>query len=122
MKAGEMGILNVGAGDTKLSFDPSDPGEVKRASSVVKDMLKRGFAIFVEVGHDESGPTYRRVKDFDPKTAEYIIIGTPEEQEETASVQEPTSPPPRRRKGKAATTRIPAAKAAGVAVARIAGG
>jgi hypothetical protein len=64
---GELGILNVGAGDTKLTFDPSKPAEVKRAGKVVKDMLKRGFAILIEVGKDEKGPLYRRATGFDEK-------------------------------------------------------
>jgi hypothetical protein len=117
----ELGILNVGAGDTKLSFDPSKPAEVKRASRAVKDMLKRGFAILIEVGKDEHGPLYRRATDFDEKTAEYIIVGAPDDEEEVSVKQ--ASPSPRRRKGKAQTTkRVPAEKARGVAVARVAGG
>jgi hypothetical protein len=116
---GELGILNVGAGDTKLSFDPSKPAEVKRASKVVKDMLQRGYAIFIEVGVDESGPIYRRATDFDANTAEYLIVGAPEEE---TNVAQPSSSPKGRRKAKAGTTRVPAAKATGVAVARIAGG
>ena len=115
---GELAILNVAAGDTKLSFDPKNPGEVKRAAGIVKDMLKRGFALLIEVGKDEAGPLYRRALAFDPKTAEYIIAGAPEE---TSNVKEPSSAPPRSRKGKA-TTRVPATAAKAVAVARTAGG
>lgn len=118
---GELAILNVAAGDTKLSFDPSNPGEVERASAIVKDMLRRGFAILIEVGRDDNGPLYRRALDFDPATAEYIIAGSPETME-TANVKEPASPPPRGRKGKAPAHRVPAAAANAVAVARTAGG
>lgn len=121
MNAGEVGILNVGAGDTKLSFDPSKPEEVKRASEVVTDMLRRGFAIFVEVGRDDKGPLYRKATAFDPETAEYIIAGGPADQEE-ASVQEPASAPPRHRSRKAAGKRVSAAKVGAVAVAPTAGG
>lgn len=117
----ELGILNVGAGDTKLSFDPSKPAEVKRAGRAVKDMLKRGFAIFIEVGKDEHGPLFRRATDFDPKTAEYIIVGAPDDEEE-GNVEEQAVPAPRRGKGKAQPTRVAASKARGVAVARVAGG
>ena len=39
---GQIGILNVGAGDTKLSFDPSKPVEVKRAAKIVSEMLSQG--------------------------------------------------------------------------------
>jgi Ribonuclease G/E len=118
---GEVGILNVGAGDTKLSFDPKKPKEVERASRIVKDMLRRGYAILVEVGKDEKGPLYRRATDFDAKTAEYIIIGEPEEA--TPNVESPSSPPPRGKAGrKTATNRVPAASTNAVAVARTAGG
>lgn len=118
---GEIGILNVGAGDTKLSFDPSNPAEVRRAATIVADMLRRGFALLVEVGKDEKGPLYRRATGFDPETAEYIIAGAPEDLE-VPNVKEPASTTPRRRKGKAAETRIPAARTSAVAVSRTAGG
>lgn len=117
---GELAILNVAAGDTKLSFDPSNPLEVKRAAAVVEDMVKRGFAILVEVGRDDKGPLYRRAHGFDPETAEYIIAGTPADQE-PANVKKPSSPASRSRKGKA-TTRVPAASTSAVAVSRTAGG
>jgi hypothetical protein len=119
--AGEIGILNVGAGDTKLSFDPSKPDEVKRACSILTDMIARGYAILVEIGQDEKGPMYRRATAFDPKTAEYIIAGAPENLE-VQNVKGPSTPAPRRRKGKAAETRIAAASTTAVAVARTSGG
>ena len=72
---GEVAILNVGAGDTKLSFDPSNPTEARRAAKIVKDMIRRGFAVLIEVGSDERGPLYRRAHDFDEATAEYIRVG-----------------------------------------------
>ncbi len=114
---GELGILNVGAGDTKLSFDPTNPAEVKRASAVVKDMLQRGYAIFIEAGRDDNGPLYRRATAFDATTAEYLIVGAPEEEE--ASAEKPVTQKASRR-GK--TTRVAASKSRGVAVARVAGG
>lgn len=74
MADGSVGILNVGAGDTKLSFDPNNPAEVIRASRIVKDMIRRGYALLVQVGTAEDGaPKYQRAKDFDEKTAEYVI-------------------------------------------------
>lgn len=119
--AGEIGILNVGAGDTKLSFDPKNRAEVKRASAIVADMLKRGYALLVEVGADDKGPLYRRATGFDPATAEYIIAGAPDNLE-VPSVKGASTPAPRRRKGKAAETRVPAASTNAVAVSRTAGG
>lgn len=116
---GTIGILNVGAGDTKLSFDPDKPDEVKRASAIVKDMLGRGYALLVEVGRDDKGPLYRRATAFDAETAEYIITGAPDNLE-VPSVKKPAAAP--RRKGRKAEKRIPAAKTTAVAVPRTAGG
>jgi hypothetical protein len=120
--SGTLAILNVAAGDTKLSFDPKSKAEVKRACGIVRDMLKRGFVILVEVGADEKGPLYRKVQKFDPGTAEYIIAGTPENTEASSNVEKPTSAPPRRHRGKAQTTRIPAGRVSAIAVAPTAGG
>lgn len=123
MMCGQIGILNVGAGDTKLSFDPKNKGEVKRASATVKDMLKRGYAIFVEVGANEKGPIYQRATGFDAKTAEYLIVGTPDGTNGESNEQDTPSPAPRRTyKTRAGKTRVPAAKTSAVAVARTAGG
>jgi hypothetical protein len=122
---GQVGILNVGAGDTKLSFDPSDPAEVKRASAIVVDMIRRGYAVLVEVGSDAKGPLYRRALDFDPETAEYIIAGDPGvEQEGPTTHVKPSAAPPRRTRGRkgSQTERVPAAATSAVAVARVAGG
>lgn len=112
----ELAILNVGAGDTKLSFNPKKPAEVKHARKVIQDLLKRGFAILVEVAKDDDGePLYRRAKGFDPKTDEYLIVGSPEEHD--------ASKPRKTRKTKKPTERrIPARKAKAVAVSRSAGG
>jgi hypothetical protein len=124
--AGEVAILNVGAGDTKLSFDPKNPAEVERAAKIVKDMIRRGFALLIEVGRDDKGPLYRRAHDFDETTNEYIIAGTPGEAEDKIDEQEPASPLRKGRKGgarrKAAPVRVPAAKTNAVTVARTAGG
>lgn len=67
--AGEVAILNVGDGDTKLSFDPKNPVERIRAARIVRDMIRRGYALLVEV----SPGTYQRALDFDENKCEYII-------------------------------------------------
>lgn len=119
---GEIGILNVAAGDTKLTFDPKKPDEVKRASLIVADMLKRGFALLIEVGKDEAGPLYRRASGFDPATAEYIIAGAPADLE-VPNVKGPSSKAPGRTPGRRKSeTRVPATAARAVAVGRTAGG
>lgn len=120
---GELGILNVAAGDTKLTFDPRKPAEVRAASKTVKDMIRRGYAILIEVGRDDKGPLYRRALDFDAETAEYIIAGTPEEEAEEDARGEASAPPPRRERKKAtAPKRVAATATSAIAVARTAGG
>jgi hypothetical protein len=121
MKTGQIGILNVGAGDTRLSFDPDKPAERERAAKVVTDMLHRGYAILVQVGERDGKPLYMRAEAFDPKTCEYLIVGAPEE----SPVTVPAAPGPtmaRSRGRKRKTLRVPAATTRSVAVARSAGG
>lgn len=136
---GSIGILNVGAGDTKLSFDPAKPEETKRAAAVVEDMLKRGFAILVQVGERDGRPLFQRAESFDPETCEYIIVGTPPPPTPSIEGIDKTASPeavaddagaPRRRKSRKGVklgaykskTRVPAASTRAVAVARSAGG
>jgi len=121
--AGSVGILNVGAGDTKLVFDNSNPDDVAKSAAIVKDMIRRGFVLLIEVGSNEKGPIYQRAHDFDPETAEYIVAGPPVEPLELdkPDVKNPASPPRRRSKAKE-TRRIHASKTNAVAVARTAGG
>lgn len=67
-QAGTVGILNVGAGDTKLSFDPSNPAERIRAARIVRDMLRRGYALLIEVDGQ-----MQRALDFKDDVCEYVI-------------------------------------------------
>lgn len=118
-----LGILNVGAGDTKLSFDPSKPEERERAARIVTDMLKRGFALLIEAGQDDAGrPLYRRADGFDEATCEYIIVDIAPANEVSAAVAPEEPPTPRRQRGRRVERRVAADKTTGVAVARIAGG
>ena len=110
---GEVGILNVGAGDTKLVFDPANPEETKKAAGIVTDMLQRGYMIFVQVGENEKGPLYQRATAFDPETCEYTIMDLP-----PASM----AIKPKRKPGRLKKTRIKAFDTKAVAVARSAGG
>lgn len=129
--SGEISILNVGAGDTKLTFDPSDPTEVAHSARIVKDMIRRGFVLLIEVGRDEKGPIYRRAHDFNEATAEYIVAGMSADEEiiepeEPTHDQEPSIPPQRARKATPARAagrkRIAASGAKAIAVSRTAGG
>jgi hypothetical protein len=143
---GTVNILNVGEGDIKLSFDKANPAEVIRASRIVTDMLKRGYALLVAVpptpGNEFAKPVYTRVHGFDQNTNEYIIAdfdpsvaqetNTDEEtnQEDEAlssSSQEATegatpARKSRRRPPKVTTTRIAASTTSAIAVPRTAGG
>lgn len=66
---GQISILNVFGGDTKLVFDKENIVETIRAKRIVKDMLRRGYMLCVE---DKDGK-YVRATDFDENTGEYII-------------------------------------------------
>ena len=138
----EVGILNVGCGDTKLSFDKSDPAECVRAARIVKDMLRRGYALLVEVEQPDGSKKFQRVIEFREDACEYIIADFDPVEAEKADREEasrveterdeqagtkagggetassPSSGNGRRGRRKA----IPASEARGVAIARSAGG
>lgn len=116
MSKGSLGILNVGTGDTKLSFDKSNPAERARAAQIVGDMLKRGYAILVQIGEQGGEPIYRRAKAFDPETCEYIIAGGPDE---VINLGELT---PAAHGRKHRDHRVPADRTRAVSVSRSAGG
>lgn len=117
-----LAILNVGTGDTKISFDKDKPDERDRACRIVTDMLKRGYAILVAAGEKDGRPLYYRATGFDPETAEYIVAGMPEESVEASGAEEAT-PTPKRRSGRQKTAkRLAAENTRAVAVARSAGG
>lgn len=129
---GSVGILNVGAGDTKLTFDKNNPAEMIRAARIVRDMLRRGYALLVEVTGTDGAKAYRRAKDFDEATCEYIIAdfdpveaekADAEEIENGASIGGETGAEsrPTTRKGRP-PGRVAASGVKAVAVARTAGG
>jgi hypothetical protein len=75
-----LSILNVGEGDTKLTFDKDKPLELERTRRIIGDMLKLGYAILVRVGETVSGkPKYRRATGFDPTHDEYLVMDVPDE-------------------------------------------
>lgn len=104
MNDGELAILNVGVGDTRVSFDPAKPDDVARAKRVVKDMLRLGYAVMVKIGE-----TWQRAKAFDPERCEYLIDDVPAK----------VSP---KRTARRIHRRIPAQGTRAVSVARSAGG
>lgn len=122
---GQVGILNVGCGDTKLSFDPTNPAERIRAARIVTDMIRRGYALLVEVGHNDKGKTtYRRAMAFDEDKCEYIIADFDGAQAETEDNAERTDEQTAAKSGRKAikTRRIRADSVSSVAVSRTAGG
>lgn len=125
---GEIGILNVGHGDTKLSFDPEKPAERERAAAVVTDMLKRGYAILVQVGERDGKPLYMRAEAFDAATCEYLIVGVPDrDPRDTHDKLKPDTgldagPSLKRGRGRPRKYRVDAATTRATAVARSAGG
>ncbi len=109
-----LSVLNVGEGDTKLTFDKDKPKEIERTRRIIGDMLRLGYAILVRVGETASGkPKYRRATGFDAARDEYLVMDVPAEVAEE-------KPAPKRGRGR--TRRVPATGTRGVAVARSAGG
>lgn len=126
-----IGILNVGAGDTKLIFDKTNPAEMMRAKRIVTDMLRRGYALLVEVGTGES-KSFQRVTAFDENTCEYIIADfdsetaakADEHEESSAETDAAATAPGRKPTGRrgGGIRRVDATVSRGVAVSRTAGG
>lgn len=133
-QTGTVGILNVGAGDIKISFDPANPAERIRAARIVKDMLRRGYALLVEVDGK-----YQRAKDFDEECCCYIVAdfdplaacehdhqeafhGTEKIEVKTDSTKAVAAPAAPRKRGRTSLKKLPAESTNAVAVARTAGG
>lgn len=135
---GTVALLNVGDGDTTLSFDPSKPAERLRAARIVADMLKRGYALMVKEPDGAGGDHWRRVQSFDETRCEYLIADfdsaiarehdqqedthghQPQEIAPAATSTEPAAGPPAKRSYR--VRRVDAGRASTVAVAPIAGG
>lgn len=117
MENGSVSILNVNEGDAKLSFDPQKPVERERAARIVTDMLRRGYAIMVDVGEKDGARTYRRAQGFDPQTCEYLIVGLSSEEER--EIEEQLSG---KKKKRGRYARVGAHTTTAVAVARSARG
>jgi hypothetical protein len=66
---GSLSCLNVSGGDIRIQFDTADASEALRARRIIKDMLRRGYALLVRM----SDGTYQRALDFDETVGEYVI-------------------------------------------------
>ena len=135
---GAVSILNIGTGDIHLSFDKNNPAERIRAARIVRDMLRRGYALLVEVVVDGE-KKFMRAKDFDDEHCQYVIAdldpvtaaaadaqeeqevgdGQQTEQASSSSTSEKARDPnPRRGR----TRKVDATSTRAVAVGRTAGG
>lgn len=125
---GTLSILNVYEGDVKITFDTDNAAEAIRARRIISDMIRRGYALLIEVEG-----AYQRAIDFDEKVGEYIIAdfdpsyrpNTQSEGEENGKENpqetEEEAPKIRSQRGRP-RRRIPMESAEAVAVARSAGG
>jgi hypothetical protein len=68
----QIDVLNVGKGHLEVKFEKSNAVEVERARRMIKEMLSRGYAIFVEVDGE-----LKPVRKFDENTDSYIIDQIP---------------------------------------------
>ena len=123
LATGSLSVLNVGAGDIEVRFNPHQPEEVERALKMLKDMQRRGYAILVKQGDG----SYARAIEIDEKTSCYVIseevpveTAAPPDVEAAAAADEPPVAP--RRRGRPPKKQQPIAGSHAVGVARSAGG
>jgi len=100
--SGELRILNCSAGDIRVKIDKSKPDDIKKAKTMINDMLKRGYLLAIEVDGE-----LHPVKKFDPDRDEYIIT-------------EPATTPAKR--GGYKSRRVAMDKTKAIGVPRTAGG
>lgn len=128
--AGTVGILNVGDGDTKLSFDKNNPAERIRAARIVADMLRRGYALLIEVdGKFVRATEFKEdvceyvIADFDPiKATEHDSQEEDHAQDQKPNGETTAETPAAKTRGRPKTRSIDAGSTRAVAVARISGG
>lgn len=115
---GSLCVLNVGAGDIEVRFNPHQPEEIERAIKMLRDMQQRGYAILVK----QDDGSYARAIEIDATHACYVISGelaAPPATDEPEPATEPPKKNGRRRRG---YRRQPIATSHAVGVARSAGG
>lgn len=113
-EGGTLDVLNVGMGHLTVRFNREDPLELARGRRLVADMLKRGYALFVEVEG-----VLRPVRRFDAKYDAYVIdqVADPKTTEPAPKTGTGRRGPYRRM-----TQRVPATAAKATAIGRTAGG
>lgn len=111
---GSLDILNVTEGEVKISFDKTNAADKARAKHVIEDMLKRGYALLVELPDGQ----IVRAEGFDAETDSYLVASWPTPEAEAA--EEAPSTPKRGRKK--VITKVAASSVRATGVARTAGG
>ena len=118
---GTVDVLNCNLGHLTVKFAPDDPIETERAKRIIEDMLRRGYALFIE----DDAKKLHKVKKFDASKCEYIIAdgplyaGDPNEPEQKAT---PTPDEEKPRLSERTKRRIPAGKTRLTGIAPTAGG
>ena len=82
---GELGVLNVGAGDVVVTFNKHDRGEAAKAIRMLRDMQRAGYAILVQLEDGE----YARAVDIDATRGRYILSLPEGEPEQAGADVEP---------------------------------
>jgi hypothetical protein len=126
---GVLEILNVQGGDVKITFDKENPQETIRARRIVTDMLRRGYALVVEIERDGE-KKYERAQGFDEKTGEYLIADFDptlaqevDVQDEASALRDAHASPesPKAKRGRP-TKRLPMETTKATGIGRSAGG
>ncbi len=113
---GRLSVLNVGAGDIEIKFNPHQPEEVTRAVKMLTEMQQRGYAILVR----QDDGSYVRAVSIDAARGLYIISGEPAP--EAAGLEDVEDGPPLKRpRGRPRRTQ-PIATSEAVSLGRSAGG
>jgi hypothetical protein len=107
---GVLEVLSIGKGDLKLTLDGKNPEDVERARSLIEEMLRKGYSIFVET---DDGPV--RVTKFNPKRMTYIVMDAP------AAPDLAEATPPKKAK-RPRERHVPVAGSRATAVGRTSGG
>lgn len=74
-----LDVLNAAEGHLNIKFDKDSPEETAKAQKIIGDMLKRGYAIFIDVGDGE----LKRVKHFKKDIDSYVVEEIPDEKAES---------------------------------------
>lgn len=132
VKNGSLCVLNVGAGDVRLSFNHHDKSEKAKALRMLKDMIRRGYAVLIQL---EDG-SYTRAIEVDATRGTYVIqepdsdvvIDVEREQKALPPATGLDEVPLKKRRGRppgkrgAQRRHVPIATSHAVGVARSAGG